>query len=128
MLQGELVIDLGQGNDRLYLNDTLSSGAHGYILTDSQVLNNDSVGNRAFSNVSYSNAQFLQIRGNRQFNQFTVTPSEELTFVLDGNLPQNNSLTVTGSNDGRQLFLIDELTGLFTFDSFRDVRFEQFSV
>ena len=127
-LQGVLTIDLGEGSDRIFLNDSQSSGANGYTLTDSQVLNNDSIRGRNFSGLSYSNAEFLQIRSNIQFNQFTVSPSEEVRFILDGNLPQTNQLTVTGSNDGRQLFSTGDFSGIFSFDDLRDVQFEQFSV
>ena len=127
-LQGALSISLGLGSDRLNLNDSLSSGANGYTLTDSQVINNDSVRTRGFSGVSYTGAEFLQIRSNVQFNQFTVTPSETVRFLLDGNLPQNNQLTVTGSGDGRELFLSDEFAGIWSFDILRDIQFEQFAV
>ena len=127
-LQGALTVSLGTGNDRLYLNDSQSAGAHGYTLTDSQVLNNDSVRNRNFSGLSYSGADFLQIRSNAQLNQYTVTPSETVRFLLDGNSPQTNQLTVTGSGDGRELFLSGEFAGVWSFDSLRDIQFEQFAI
>ena len=127
MLQGSLAINLGQGSDRLYLNDSQSAGTHGYVLTDSQVMNNDSVRTRNFSGVTYSGAEFLQIRSNAQFNQYTVTPSATVKYILDGNLPQANELTITGSNDGRSLFSTGECSGIWTFDAFREVQFKQFA-
>jgi hypothetical protein len=127
MLQGSLAINLGQGSDRLYLNDSQSAGTHGYVLTDSQVMNNDSVRTRNFSGVTYSGAEFLQIRSNAQFNQYTVTPSATVKYILDGNLPQANELTITGSNDGRSLFSTGEFSGIWTFDAFREVQFKQFA-
>ena len=127
-LQGALTIDFGEGSDRLFLSDSQSSGANGYTLSDSQVLNNNSVRTRNFSGLSYSNAEFTQIIGNVQFNQFTVSPSEDVRFIVDGNLPQTNQLTVTGSNDGRQLLETGDFSGIFFFDDLRDVQFEQFTV
>ncbi|QEG24581.1 hypothetical protein [Mariniblastus fucicola] len=127
-LQGVLAISLGQGSDRLYLNDSQSAGAHGYTLTDSQVMNDAAVRARNFSGLSYSGAEFLQIRSNAQFNQFTVSPSDSVKFLLDGNLPQNNQLTVTGSGDGRELFMTDAFAGIWSFDSLREIQFEQFAV
>ena len=127
-LLGELSIDLGIGSDRIYMNDSQSAGGPGYILTDSSVRNDASVSNRGFSGLDFTGAEFLQFRGNAQFNRFTVTPSEDVRFILDGNSPNNNSLTVTGSADGRQLFSTGDFSGFWTFDAFRDVQFEQFSV
>jgi hypothetical protein len=127
-LQGALNIEFGQGSDRFYLNDSQSTGAHGYSLTGAQVSNDASVRNRNFSGVSYSGAEFLQVRGNAQLNQFTVSPSASVRYLLDGNLPQVNQLTITGSNDGRQLFTNGEFAGIWAFDTFRDVQFQQFAI
>ncbi len=127
-LQGALNIELGQGSDRLYINDSQSSGAHGYRLTGSQVINDPSVRDRNFSGINYSGAEFLQMRSNAQFNQFTVTPSSTVKYLLDGNLPQTNRLTITGSNDGREMFSSGDFSGIWTFDSLRDIQFEQFAI
>ncbi len=127
-LQGALNIEFGQGSDRFYVNDSQSMGANGYTLTGSQVSNDASVRARGFAGVSYSGAEFLQVRGNAQLNQFTVTPDSDVRYLLDGNLPQTNRLTITGSADGRQLFTNGEFAGIWSFDSFRDVQFKQFAI
>jgi hypothetical protein len=97
-------------------------------MTDGQLINDDSVRTRTFAGLNYSGAEFLQLRSNNQFGQFTVTPSSTTKYLLDGNLPQTNSLTITGSNDGRELFQSGEFSGIWTFDTLRDIQFEQFAI
>ena len=127
-LQGSLNIDFGLGSDRLNANDAQSGGLQAYTLTDSQIISTTGGGVRNFAGVSYTGAEFLQLQGNQAFSEFTVTPSATVRYLLDGNLPQTNQLTITGSNDGRQLFTSGEFAGIFSFDFFRDVQFEQFAV
>jgi hypothetical protein len=125
-IQGALTIDLGQGSDRLYLNDASSMGLNGYTVTDSIVENRDSVRLRPnFAGISYSGAEFLNLKGNVQQNTFVVTPSQTVRFLFDGNAPNTNELTVTGSDDGRELFETGEFSGIWLFDSFREIQFEK---
>ncbi len=128
-LQGELNIDFGSGSDRLNANDAQSGGLQGYTLTDSQITSTSGGGVRNFAGVNYTGAEFLQLQANAQFSEVTVTPSANVRYLLDGNLPQTNQLTITGSSDdGRQLFTTGDFAGTWTFDFFRDIQFEQFAI
>ena len=129
-LQGAVTVNLGSGDgDRLVANDAGSGGPHGYDISSSRIQNRDSVRVRdSFAGVNLSGAEFFHVRSNEQFNTFFVTPSVQTQFLLNGNAPLTNSLTVLGAADGRELSRFGLYNGRYDFNTFRSVSFENFLV
>ncbi len=125
-LQGALAIDLGLGSDRLFVSDSASNGGFGYTLTDTSFRNRDETFARpAFLGVDFINAEFLQFRAPTQNNFVSVTPSNTVRFIVDGNSLVNR-LFIPGGNDGRELFEFGDNEGIWSFDAFRDIQFRNF--
>lgn len=126
-LEGALDIRLGLGTDRLYVNDAQSTGTYGYQLTGTVVKNDSTIEARRFSGFRYASADVLQFRSTAQPNKFRVSPNPIVRFMLDGNSLNSNSLSVLGLNDGRLLFKTGEFSGIWKFDRFLDIQFNQFA-
>ena len=138
-LRGALTFDGGPGNDQLFVSDGGASGAYGYRITPTQIVNHPGRFNLArdvFAGIFYDGGvEHVRLNGTQQANNFVITSSQDTEFYLDGNNPTNDETIAdeieltSNPGDGRGLNITDADLGdgFWTFENGdQDVFFEEF--